>query len=223
MYEAPYKVATGRFEILVFNRGTRHLEKHSLPLGYRIELAYRALARGRPGATWAFCSYGDATENSLFAFGYLRMAAALLAEGVRGARRELQSSGLADTLSSKADSVAAGSLPPGSPAYPALCLALHHPMTASTHITLAEEYGRMGYPYFRAAELQIACYLDPTRGEPRLTLARVLYSVQEPEAAHEQAVLATRCAEPAVSLEAQQLLIREESSHTTVSVPRQTY
>src|SRR5207344_49048 len=107
----PYGLVPGRFAILSFREASHRLEFYRPPYRERAELTATSVAEGNAPAAWAFSVYGDAAENRRFDLTYFRVAAALMGEGVSGARRELAALGLADTAGPAAEALAARVFP----------------------------------------------------------------------------------------------------------------
>lgn len=181
LYQPPYPLRPGKFEILAFNLESRHLERHTLAASYRYELAANALAAGRSAAAWALASYGDSIENSGVGFRYLRMGSALIEEGPAGARRELRGFGQADA--GAASAIARAAAPEGPGAVPDATL--QQLLDPGTHLVLAAAGAAKGSATQEAIELRLATTLDPNLIHERLRLDRLLLEMDERDAALE--------------------------------------
>lgn len=186
----PYGLAPGAFTILSFRQESQHLELYRPPYRERAGLTATSVAEGNAPAAWAFSLYGDTAENRRFDLAYFRAAAALMGEGVSGARRELAAMGLADTAGPAAEVMAARLFPPSIPAYGPMLSALRRPLDAGAHIALADAFRPRRAAVSEAVELRIATTLDPRRIAERVRLARTLIALGlEPAARRELARL----------------------------------
>ena len=186
----PYGLAPGAFAILSFRQESQHLELYRPPFRERAALTATSIAEGNAPAAWAFSVYGDTAENRSFDLAYFRAAAALMGEGVGGARRELAALGIADTAGPAAAALAARLFPPPSPIHALMLAALRRPLDADSHIALADVFRARRAAVSEAVELRIATTLDPRRVAERVRLARTLIALGlEPAARRELARL----------------------------------
>jgi hypothetical protein len=176
------------------------------------------VATGNAPAAWVFASYGDSVDNAQFQFGYFRAAAALMAEGVNGALRELDALGLADTSGPEPGRRAEDLFGRGSMFYEPMAGVLRHPLDARAHLRLADCFRAQEAAISEAVELRIATTLDPRLGDERLRLARVLVSQHLDAAARREIepLVATAAGTP-IEAEARRLL-RQLSRADTVGV-----
>jgi len=215
---SPFGLRPGAFRILSFDHETRHLEPYSISAEQRGGLAATAVATGNAPAAWVFASYGDSVDNAQFQFGYFRAAAALMAEGVNGALRELDALGLADTSGPEPGRRAEDLFGRGSMFYEPMAGVLRHPLDARAHLRLADCFRAQEAAISEAVELRIATTLDPRLGDERLRLARVLVSQHLDAAARREIepLVATAAGTP-IEAEARRLL-RQLSRADTVGV-----
>jgi hypothetical protein len=136
---------------------------------------------------WTFASHGPPQENAAFDFRYYRVLAALMAEGVTGARRELEAAGLADTLGMAPETGATAAVGPG-PLHAPMVEVLRHPMDARAHLAMANACAAAKALVFEGVELRFAVSLDPSLLDERMRLAKNLLENGKPEAARRDLV-----------------------------------
>lgn len=172
-----YPLTGGRIQVMGFDHRSHHLEPVSLASGTQGGLAATAVAVGNAPAAWAFASIGDSTVRAGFDLSYFRSAAALIAEGALGARREFARLGVADTTGPGPQRWAEQVVGAGSPLYRPLMETLRRPLDASAHVQLADAFHALGATLSEAVELRFATALDPHRTRERLRLARALLAL----------------------------------------------
>ncbi len=179
----PYGVDPDRFVILSLDHETSHLVPYALSREERGKLTASSVAAGEPAPAWAYSQYGDPAENHRFEFAYYRAAAALMAEGVPGMRRELAAIGLDDTTGSAPERWTLEAVGPGGPLHAAMLGVLRRPTDARAHVALATACRAAGAVVFEGVELRYAVTLDPGLHEERLRLAQSLMANGKPGAA----------------------------------------
>ena len=203
----PFGVRPGRYAILTLDAESAHLAPAVFRLETRGKLTATAVACGNAAAAWAFACYGDSAENARFELHYYRAAAALMVEGVAGARREYALLGLDDTTGSAPEHWATVAFGPTGPFHAPMVAALRHPLDARAHLALADACHQLNAFVSEAVELRIATVLDPSLTAERLRLAQSLLATgQAPTARRdlEQLVAVTR--DTPVGLAARRLL-----------------
>ena len=185
LYAPPYGLRPGSFEVLAFNSATRHLEHQKPPADYRLQLAANALASGQAAGAWALASCGDSAENARAEFRYLRLAAALQAGGVGGARRLLAVAGFDDVSAPPPLDWAGQPVKPGSAPAAAMAAVLRRPLEADAHVVLADAFRDAGSVLPEVVELMFATALNPTLLNERLRLDRTLLLIGRATAAKE--------------------------------------
>ncbi len=183
MNATPFGLVPGKFEILYFDYGTQHLAPYRPALRDRARLAASSVTAGEPAAAWAFANHGPPQENDGFDLHYYRTLAALMAEGVSGARRELALLGLSDTLGTAPERWATAAVGPEGLLHASMVRALRHPLDAHAHLELANACGAAHALVLEGVELRFAVTLDPTLFAERMRLARNLFENGKPEAA----------------------------------------
>lgn len=174
MYEVPFGLAKDRYDILVFNPESRHLERHPIPVALRLQFATAALARGRPGAAWAFASYGDDRSNGTASLRYLRATATLLAGGTQAYASALRAEGLIDANGSPSEDWVARLVGRDGPLSVEMAAVIRQPLDGRAHLHLANALRASGNTASEAVELRAAIALDSNLTEAASRLADTL-------------------------------------------------
>lgn len=179
---APFGLRPEEFEILRLDPATRHLVPFRPSVQERGVLAASSVTGGEPAVGWVFANHGPPQENAAFDFRYYRVLASLLAEGVAGARRELEAVGLADTLGAAPMEWATAAVGPGALHAP-MVEVLRHPLDARAHLAMANACAAANALVFEGVELRFAVTLDPGLLDERMRLAKNLLENGKPESA----------------------------------------
>jgi hypothetical protein len=185
---APYRLRSGRYEVMNFDQDSLHLVRTGIPSADRGPYGGSALASGEAGVAWAFAAYGDSAELSAFDGKYIRSAAALVAEGAAGYVRELRASGLDDSSLATAHRLSAAVLAEAPSVAEGLATVLQHPRDAAAHVLLADRFEMQRALVSAAMELRIAAALDPGRLDARFRLVDLLRRMKRYEAAERDAM-----------------------------------
>jgi FimV-like protein len=196
----------GRLAILSFDSERYHLVKTEWSSRTALLRAMNAVIAGRPHAAVVFASYGEAEDPAAFDRHYVRAAAMLVADGPLAYVRALG----VDTVGAAPDLIAGPLATANRPVGIALAAVLRKPLTAGTHLDLADTLLRRGVLPRAGLELRIALALAPERSEARLQLARVMIEMGGDLEAMEELKQVTMAADPATRAEAQRLLAEVE-------------
>jgi hypothetical protein len=179
----PYGIVPDRFTIMSLDPESGHLVPYRVESAERGKLAASSVAAGEAATAWAYAHFGSAEENASFDFHYYAAVAALMGEGVAGARRELARFGLDDTTGAAPEHWATLAVGPTGPLHAPMLGALRRPLDARAHLALANACRDAHAVIFEAVELRFATVLDPSLRAERLRLARSLLARGKPAAA----------------------------------------
>ena len=182
----PYGLDPSRFALLSLDAGTKHLVPFEPDEQERSKLAASSVAAGEVATAWVYANAGApgaaAGADSRFDFHYYAALAALIGEGVAGARRELARIGLDDTTGAAPEHWATLAVGPSGPLHAPMLAVLRRPLDARTHLALADVCRTANAMMFEAVELRYAVTLDPSLHAERLRLARSLLDGGKPDA-----------------------------------------
>ncbi len=209
----------GRLAIVSFDSERHHLVKTVWSSRTALQRAINAVIAGRPHAAVVFASYREAEDPAAFDRHYVRAAAMLLAHGPLAYANALE----VDTAGTAPDLIARPLVEASSPLGIALAAVLRRPLTAATHLALADTLLRRGVLPRAGLELRIALALAPGRSEARLQLARVMIDLGGDLEAMAELKRVTAAADPSTRAEAQRLLAeveRRAAASASFDIPR---
>lgn len=179
----PYGLDPSRFALLSLDAGTKHLVPFQPDEQERSKLAASSVAAGEAATAWVYANVSEPGADARFDFHYYAAAAALMGEGVAGARRELARIGLDDTTGAAPEHWATLAVGPSGPLHAPMLAVLRRPLDARTHLALADVCRAANAMMFEAVELRYAVTLDPSLHSERLRLARSLLEGGKPDGA----------------------------------------
>ena len=196
----------GRLAILSFDNQRNRLVKSEWSSRTALQRAMNAVMAGRPNAAVVFASYGEAEDPAAFDRRYIRAAALLVGHGPLTYVEALA----VDTVGTAPDSIAEPLVRASRPLGIALAAVLRQPLTARTHLELADTLLSRGVLARAGLELRIALALTPERSDVRLQLARVMIALGGDLEAMEELKRVIAAGDPATRTEARRLLDQVE-------------